>query len=266
MHVLVLAKILMLMTMSMAACNEFEVAGKTAADVFPDPNVVDLARAAAVGDADGIDQALAAGADIHSAGVDDIYPLMWAMFAQNKAGFIRLLERGANPYRAPKGTYAALEIAAGAEGSEFLEILLDRGIDPNKPVGDDQKPPIFTAITQHRWPQVESLLAACYDINWTNEFGITAVTYAAGIGDMKMAVYLLEKGASHNLVDLAWAVETRIGEASEQYEWQQRAIAMLKERGIAFPPDRSRSEETVTPPPPSPPAYAESCEQRPSDS
>lgn len=261
-----IAKVLMLMTMSMAACNEFEVAGKTVSDVFPDPAVADLARAAASGDLNGIDQALAAGADIHATGVDDIYPLMWAMFAQNKDGFNGLLEHGADPYQAPEGTYAALELAAGSEDPEYLEILLNRGIDPNKPVGDDRKPPIFTAIIQHRWPQVELLLSSCYNLNWADDYGRTAALEAASISDMKMAVFFLEQGLTHNLQRLAWAAEKRIGETSEQYEWQQRLIAMLREHGITFPPDRSRNKEVLAAPPPSPPVYAQTCAKPPTDS
>lgn len=247
----------------MASCGEFEVGGKTASDLFPDAQVAALARAAAEGDVAAIDQAIADGVSVNAVGVDEATPLVWATGAQNKTGFERLLEHGANPYHQPDGFYTVVELAAGSDDPEFLKILLDRGLDPNAPAGSDKNPPIFTSIIQHRWPQLELLLAYCYNLNWADDASRTAAVEAAAIGEMTMAVHLLEQGLTHNLPRLALAAQGRVGKVDGQYDAQQMLIAMLRERGLEFPPDPIKGKEVMkNPPPPSPPIYAKSCQER----
>lgn len=249
--------------MAVASCGEHEVGGKTAADIFADERVAGLARAAAKGDIDAIDQAVADGVDVNAIGSDDATPLLWAIFALNKAGFKQLLEHGADPYFQPDKSYTVVELAAGADDPEFLEILLDHGLDPNRPAGSDQNPPIFTAIIQHRWPQLELLLAYCYDLNWASDFGRTAAVDAASIGEMTMALHFLEQGMTHNLPRLALATKGRVGKVDGQYDAQQKLIAMLSEQGQEIPTDPKKITEIMrNPPPPSPPVYAKSCQMR----
>ncbi|MGI9451082.1 MAG: ankyrin repeat domain-containing protein [Geminicoccaceae bacterium] len=263
MRIVVFGLSILLGTMAVASCGEYEVGGKTAADLFPNEQVAVLARAAAAGDIAAIDQAVADGVDVNAVGIDDATPLAWATGAQNKDGFKQLLKHGADPYFQPEGFYSVVQLAAGAEDPAFLEILLDQGLDPNRPTGSDQYPPIFTAIIQHRWPQLELLLAHCYDLNWANDFGRTAAVRAASVGEMKMAVHLLEQGMTHNLPRLALAAQGRVGNVNGQQDAQQKLIAMLRERSLEFPPDPIKGKEILkNPPPPSPPAYAESCRER----
>lgn len=253
-------------TMAVAACGELEVGGKVASEIFADEQVAALARAAAEGDVAAIDQAVADGVDVNARGLDEGTPLLWAIGAQNKAGFKRLLEHGADPYFHSDDFYSVLQFATGHKNPEFLKILLDQGLDPDAPTGSEQTPPIFMAIIQHRWPQLELLLAYCYNLNWADDVGRTAAVSAAAIGEMKMAVHFLEQGLSHNLPRLATTVAAlvRVGKADGQYDAKQKLIAMLRERGIQFPPDPSKIKEVVRPPhpPPSPPAYAKSCQER----
>lgn len=247
-------------TMAVASCGEAEVGGKTADEIFSDRQVAALADAAAEGDLAAVDRAVEAGADVNAVGIDDATPLFWAIGAQNKEGFKRLLEHGADPFYQPHDFYSVVQLAAGADDPEFLEILLDQGLDPNRPTGSEQTPPIFTAIIQHRLPQFEMLLTHCYDLNWSNDFGRTAAVEAASIGEMRMALRLLEEGMTHALDRLSLFADGRVGEMNGQKDAQEKLIAMLGEKGFEKPEDPEEIKRIMqNPPPPSPPVYATSC-------
>lgn len=140
-----------------------------------------------------VDWAVADGVEVNRVGIDNATPLLWAIFAHNKAGFKQLLKHGADPYYQPDDFYSVLLLALGVDDPDFLRTLLDHGLDPNRPTGSEQSPPIFTAIIQHRLPQFEMLLAYCYDLNWADDVGRTAAIDAASIGEMRMACAFLKK-------------------------------------------------------------------------
>ena len=80
-------------TIAVASCGEREVGGKTASELFSNQQVAGLARAAAKGDINAIDKAVADGVDVNAIGIDDATPLLWAIERKNKAGFMQLLEQ-----------------------------------------------------------------------------------------------------------------------------------------------------------------------------
>jgi ankyrin repeat protein len=241
----------------MAACGEFEVGGKKAADVFGDEQLAALARAASQGDLAGMDAAIADGADVNDQGLDGTTILEWSLYAENKPAFEKLYKAGADPYLMDSREMNVVVLATRVDDPGYLEILLENGLDPNKPADEDKFPPIFSAVFQARWPQIDLLLAHCYNLNWADSFGRTAAVEDTSIGYPQIAVYLVENGLTHNLRRLMRTVD-RIRVGKDQQPYKEQLIAMLKERGEQFPPD-SR-QEARTPPPPSPPVYAASCQ------
>ena len=238
--------------------GEFRLAGRSAAHYFPDEQAEALVRAAAAGDVDAMKAAIEAGADVNFSGFEGIRPLFWAMFAENKAGFQALLDLGADASQEAKRRSTVIDIAAGADDSDYLLMLLDHGVDPNILLGKQDLPPIYTAIDQGRWPQLKLLLEYCYNLNWADEFAITAAINAADISKLEMAVYLIKEGLTHNLQLLAWATDNNV--PLDQIDAQRELIEILKDGGYALPPDPLPPANAH--PPPSPPAYAKSCLDR----
>lgn len=253
----VLAILLLFLGSGMAACGEFEVGGKKAGDVFSDEQVADLARAASEGDLAAMDAAIAAGANLNYQGLDGTTPLEWSLYAENKPAFEKLYKAGADPYLMDSRAMNVVVLATRIDDPGYLKILLENGLDPNRPADEDRHPPIFSAIFQARWPQFELLIGHCYDLNWASpKFARTAAIEAVSIGQFGMAVYLVENGHDHNLRELMLTADIRrVG--GEQAEYKEQLIGMLKALGEQFPPDSRQDARTA--PPPSPPVYAESC-------
>lgn len=129
--------------------------GRPVEDVFRDPAVASLARAACHGSAEGVARALAGGASInavsHLAGVPERpadassweyeeTPLTWAIRCDNPAGVLALLKAGADPnqliYQRTEGTQSGFHDtpvirAADKSSATLLALLLDHGGDPN---------------------------------------------------------------------------------------------------------------------------------------
>ena len=238
--------------------GEFRLAGKPASHYFPHEQAEALVRAAAAGDVDGMKAAVEAGADVNFSGFEGIRPLFWALFAENKAGFQALLDLGADASQEAKRRSTVIDIAAGADDPDYLRMLLDHGVDPHTPLGKEELPAIFTAIEQHRWPQLKLLMEYCYNLNWADEFAKTAAAKAALISEMEMAVYLINEGLTHNLQRLAEAKQWNV--PLDQIDAQRELIEILKAGDYILPPDPLPPINVY--PPPSPPAYAKSCLDR----
>lgn len=246
---------------AIAELGELKLAGDPADVYYPDDKVEALARAAADGDVPAMKAAIAAGADVNYAGLEGFRPLYWPMHAGNKKGFSALLELGADPLLTTNKGHSLIDTAAGADDPDYLRILLENGFDPNTSVGYDNKPPIFSAIIGHRWPQLKLLLEYCYNLNWADDFGKTAAVKAASISEMKMAHYLVEQGMNHDLENLAWYVESDTTNPPEQAEYREKLMRLLEEKHAISFPVKARQASAANPPP-SVPAYAESCDRK----
>lgn len=241
--------------------GEVRLNGKPASYYFPDEQVEALVTAAAEGDVPAMKAAVEAGADVNYAGIEDIRPLLWPMYAKNKVGFEALLELGADPKLHAKDNFSLINVAAGGDDPDYLRMILDHGFDPNTPLGRKEEPAIFEAIMQNRWPQLKMLLEYCYNLNWADEFGITAAIDAVSISEMKMAHYLVEQGLRHNFVKLARFTESNRRNPPEQAEYREKLMNLLEEEhGLTFPAPKRKPGRTFLPP--SPPAYAQSCLDR----
>ncbi len=247
------------LALSMAACAETSLAGKPASYYFRTPNVAELAEAAAADDLDKMEALAAEGVDVNAKGADGIDLFFWVFLTSSKEAFAKLYLLGADPLQEAKNESTIAFDATGTDDPDYLEILLKGGLDPNttKP----SKPNVtllMQAITYHRWPQVELLLKHCADINWASKFGESAATYAIDAAQMDMLVRFLEEGYFYDLDRLARGIDIRrIAENHPQYQWEQKAIAILEGKGIEFPVYDGKPAPPAAPR--AEPVYATSC-------
>jgi ankyrin repeat protein len=193
---------------------------------FADPKIAALALSAARGELERIDQFVAQGADPNAEAADGMTPLVWAMGGNSKAGFRRLLERGARPdypardrgvgYNGPTPWLAIGEAAGDAYDSQWLEMLLANGANPNvvEPKSgecdrDDRAgtTPIFDAIDSGRVENVDLLIKAGADVNHQDNRGNSPLVHAASFvrARFRIVLRLLEAGAD-------WRIRNNEGE------------------------------------------------------
>lgn len=252
------------------ACDrEFSLAGFTADEVFADPNVERLARAAVAGDLEEMDTSITAGADVNYQGLQKMTPLAWAMFAESKTGFEKLIQLGADPFLQDDKTRTVAAITTGMDDPDYLEILLKNGTDPNHPEGHQQLPIIFEAITHGRWPQFELLLEYCADLHWTTKppSNESLGTQAASPRNYDFLLRILDEEYDYRLLVLTrMLIRRELDEEAfpEAAAKRERILDILQERGVSFPVDVK-----VRIPPQkkrSPPLYAKSCRERKDES
>lgn len=225
------------------ACLEFKLGGMTTYEAFPDEKVARLVEAASRGNPEEVDASIRAGADVNAVGAHGVSPLIWVLATRNKIGAERLLKAGANPnYIVPSteptkklANESAMSLAAGGNDLELLELLLKHGGDPNLR-GPDDRPLLHIAVFQYRWDNLRLLLKYGADINIHTSDGSTAADVTVSLAHFDQAAFLLEKGFNYDLQEFAKGVEiVQVPRNSEQYQWKQKVIEMLKERGVKFP-------------------------------
>ena len=235
---------------------------------FHDQKVAALALCAARGDVKEIDRLVAQGADPNAQGLGGKTPLVWAMKARSKEGFKRLLDRGAKfDYKingeidldtGPPDRCLTFAAAGDEDDSEWLEILLRRGANPNRvrPKWGDQiavdytagRTPIFPAATSGRAQNVDILVKAGADINHQDNFGRTPLIDAAWQNKFKMVLHLLELGADYRIRanddgDLAYemALAENPDGRSPRDDEVRKIIAFLEKRGIDMAAARKKA-------------------------
>lgn len=234
------ALVMALLGSQSAACSEgHKVGGKAVGDVFSDPRVAALARAACEGDQAAIERELKGGVDSNGLGFDAVTPLFWALHCENLTGVEALLKAGADPNHNIAGGFSSVYAASTMENSAFLKILLKYGGDPN---ADDIKAG-DTALSQalslgihgEGWDNYYSLLEAGADINREYGDGNTIAIRAAALNQYDKVAELLERGYNSNLDTLVgYAYTGEVARASRQWEWREKVRGMLKERGVNY--------------------------------
>jgi ankyrin repeat protein len=219
-----------------------KIGGMTVDQAFPDARVAKLVEAVSAGDDGEADKQIKAGADVNYVGTDGISPLLWVMYEGHRArdyrGVEYLLKAGANPNYVVKGGdsdgSSAMYFAAGGDSPELLRLLLDHKGNPNL-VGIGG-PLLQVAVSQNRKENIELLLTYRADINVVYGHD-TAAQVAADLGKFDLVDYLLKRGLDANLEGLAKSVySAHIRPDSEQARWKSKVIAMLRKRGIKYPP------------------------------
>jgi uncharacterized protein len=220
---------------------EFQVSGKSAGNVFPDPATEALATAACEEGADGVARAVASGANPKGRGLDGTTPLLWAIACENLSGLSGLLEGGADPNEAVEGLGSAVVVAAGYRNPEILRRLLAAGGDPD--AADDRRTALMEAFSlgvhDAGWTNYEILLAAGADISRRGPDGDTIVDEALMLRRYEAVLDLLDRGYAGDLVALGRYVsmdeEMRQSILKERWLSLDKLHKALEQRGIRFP-------------------------------
>lgn len=224
-------------------CGEVTISGKTAKDVFQDPQTLALVEAACDGDLPKIEALVKQGANVNAVGYRDMTPLFWTMECKNYAGVEKLLELGANPNYKMEGDISAMWASAGSSDSHFLPLMLAHGGDPN--ILSGYQTALMIAIEQGRVENINLLIKAGVDLNAHNAVGFSAADAALAAGRLDYIVKLLENGYSYQLQQLANGLVS-FGKSSPYYSYKLTALALLAKKGVRPKPVVPH----IIPPPP----------------
>lgn len=164
-----------------------------ARQVFSDPRVAELARAAAAGDIARV-RALAPAIDLATRGDKDITLLQWAVFNRGHAGLGALLDAGADPTQPGIDGDTVVHLASQVNDARYLQLLLAKGANPNVPNGITRATPLHSAIRGSREAQYRALLAAGADHKLADRTGNTALHLAAQTNQPAFVLDLLNRG------------------------------------------------------------------------
>jgi ankyrin repeat protein len=219
---------------SVFGCNA--MSGEKSVDqVFRDPKVVALIKAANKGEIAEMDSLVRQGADPNSVGNEGQTPLVWAIASNNKTGIQKLLELGADPNKKMTNDNSATWLAAGRDDPKMLELLLQHRGDPNT-VGAHDTTALEIAARQSLSKNIDLLVKYGANVNFANAVGDSAATWAASLGRFDLVGHLLELGYSNNLGHLAAMVQARhVPKDSEAQRLKDRVIDMLRARGVQYP-------------------------------
>lgn len=147
-----------------------------------------------------------------------------------------LLKAGANPnYRDAQSQISPMYMAAGGNRPDILELLLKNNGDPNLD-GPRGELLLMVAVAEFRDKNVDVLIKYGADINRADHHRETVAIKATHYGRYDLVAHFLEIGLTYDLQDLAKDVDMRkVPEKSEQKEWKNKVIEMLKVRGAKFP-------------------------------
>lgn len=215
--------------------------------MFPDPQVRALAEAAGKGDLKKIEALVEQGVNVNARGARNATPLFWAMRSSNIKGFTKLLELGANPNVVFDDGGTVMHWAVQHKNEAFLKTALEHGGDPNLQGGQDNETPLFDAIGKQS-DKLDILLAAGANVNVQDRYGFTPVILAAARGRFDVVYKLLNYGADyrietkngHTLSDAIADVRGRMDPNHELYQWMQKVIEWLEERGVHVPKEDNR--------------------------
>lgn len=216
----------------------------------------DLAQAAADGDIEGMEQALAAGAEVDAVGNDGMTPLYWAMARYSPEGMKFLLEHGADPnrytrlpehYDRPKT--AAMWLAIRMDDPIYLRTLLEYGGNPDLQWKSDSISILTYAVSE---PLFVTELLVKYDanVNHSSAFNGKTPLFSAMTGSrFDIALHLLRAGADPTQRDkpfkrkrgsspidvLGWFGNRATSKAAARAAYPE-FVKELKDRGF-IPPD-----------------------------
>lgn len=235
---------------------EQTVDGKTANEVFADPQVAQLARAACAGEVAKVNDLVAHGASPNARGAQGMTPLFWALHCGTPEAVEALLKAGANPNQAIGTAETPLYRAATYKDPTYLRLMLKYGGDPNTPLtdGDTVLGAAFAAGQYgNQWQNYYALLEVGVDINLPSRT-VGMAEFAAAVGHPSKAVELLERGYNYQLEGLADAIygsglnavtAERPQPLRDEPEYKYLGIAarILKERGVDTEKIKRRIDE-----------------------
>jgi ankyrin repeat protein len=205
-------------------------------ELYANTSARELAEAAGNGDVKLIEKLASKGVDVNSAGNNGMPVLFWPLREQNKKGFQKLLEMGANPnYQWSTGS-SITELVAGIEDIDYLKMVLKAGGDPNLINSKSNKPPIFQAVKFGLLDSIKILLDSGADIdNATNSAGETPIFDALALGDYRTALFLAKSGANLKVTDtwgnpVGFSLKNRLDipeSGDSNYKYYKELLAIL---------------------------------------
>ncbi len=140
-------------------------------DIFSDPNLIALCKAAMNNDIREIDRLISAGTNINAQGKDGYTAIYFALHPGGKNTFLAMLEHGADPniQVTTSGECLILLVAKSPDDSDWLEMVLNHGGDPDAEdptlIIDANYTPIYKAIFAGNLKSVKLLIKAGANIN-----------------------------------------------------------------------------------------------------
>ena len=208
------------------ATDTTSVSGRTAIDIFHDPQVVALIDAVVDGNVAKAKGLMAAGANINASGDAGVTPLIWMIYAHNNRAIKMLLDLGANPNQAWEQGEAPVYMAASGGNIQLLKLLLDHGADPTSPAHG--KSAMTIAMVRLHLDCAELLLQRGADINYHHGFQ-SAIDGPLIVGRFEWVIWLLDHGYTYDLASARRGVSNRVPTA-EEAPWQAKALARLDQR------------------------------------
>lgn len=211
--------------------NELKADGETAAQVFVEPKLAELAKAIERADLPALERAAKNGASARALGKGGETLLHWAFLKEGTplAIYEWLLNAGANPdVPLANGIYSALQLVSGSIRHDVLELMLKRGANPNVQATNTWTP-LRTAIASQYDVNVHMLLKYGADPN----LGFTCLGTVSN-ARFDYTVLLLQNGLTRDLPLCRRYVEGRNfnQEDAERVKWHKIVLKMLDERGV----------------------------------
>ncbi len=218
---------------------------------FPDPGAQALAVAAELGDAAEVRRLMKdQGVDPDKHFSTEGMPLVaWPIYTKNPAGLKAMLENGADPNAATlhpaqnterfKGRYEnnAMVWASKESDTIYLNLLLDKGGNPNVRNSNGETLLFQAYIWQNQWQNVQLLVERGADVNAKTRTYPIVSSYAIS-GAFKNVYWLLENGANADNDGLRKSTINAIfwmPVKDQAYEWQLKCQRWLLAREYERP-------------------------------
>lgn len=153
-----------------------------------------------------------------------------------------LVKNGADPFQEVPNFGSVLGVSLRAESPLYVKALLDAGISPNAVEGST--PILFDTVSEHTASTMNLLLDYGADINKTDSLGNTALMKALTSMQLDQVVYLLNRGANPNFVNIngvsfAGQLQFQIGRQQDGSPAQKKMFEIrdrIIDLGVTWPP------------------------------
>lgn len=178
---------------SMPAATQAQVVN--ARDVFADTQAARLADAIARGDIAQV-RDLASQTDLGIQGDKNVTLLQWALLNRSVESMRALLDANADPAQPGVDGDTVLHLAAMANDSAYLKLLLEKGANANAVNAQSGANALRSALMGERPEQFQLLLKAGADPNHADHLGNTPLHVAGQVNEPERALELLHAGAN----------------------------------------------------------------------
>jgi ankyrin repeat protein len=231
---------LTVLSLVLSSCSREKVSAQW---LFPDKKAQALAEAVVSGDTKAINASIEKGADVDYVGRDGITPLAWAMIKGSKVGYEFLLKNGANPNASAGDDDTLLFMALDVDDPFYLETALKYGGNPNqrKPWVDGDVSLLWNAVFKVKPVPDKIRILVKYGANVQEQDNGGVVSTCAMMNHYEDAYIFLEAGATFSTnrepSSLLERLENRAVHPNDpEYEWRDKVVEFLRERGIEVTP------------------------------